>query len=276
MPRFFWVAVLTGRTRGSMREYRAERMLRAVARSLLLLAFLAPLPVEAIEYRLRVANVVESGYFQYAEVDGQQPDSPFALDRLRTALDRGEVPSGVLVSRQVLPANAARARSFEAVAVSPAGEVKEEGQWQEIRWEGKPGEKVVWVVQGQGTHLQEVTGVGLVAGASGRFRHYVPYGASLSPSPLRVIRFPLPLIEFWEGKSGLWQRWLARSVDLGGGIAAIVGENGNLVYADSVFLVIQQGSAAATYTVAVAWRDRKRTRTNQWEGAGGGADPTAR
>ena len=276
MPRFFWVAVLTGRTRGSMREYRLKRMLSAVARSLLLLAFLAPSPVEAIEYRLRVANVVESGYFHYAEVDGRQPDSPFALDRLRTALDRAEVPSGVLVSRKVLPANAATARSFEAVAVRPAGEVTQEGRWQEIRWEGKPGEKAVWVVQGQGTHLQEVTGVGLVAGTTGQFRHYVPYGASLSPVPLRATRFPLTLIEFWEGKSGLWQRWLARHVDLGEGVAVIVGENGNLVYADSVFLVIQQGSAAATYTVALAWRDRERTRTNQWEGALGGADPSAR
>ncbi len=242
---------------------------------ILLGLFLLPSSLEAVEYRLRVASVQEPAYFHFADRDGALPDSPFSLNRLKSALDRGEVPSGVFVSsRDLVPATAGTARSFDAVVVRPAGELREEGQWQEVRWEGKPGERVVWVVQGQGVHLQEVTGVGFMAGGNGQLRHYIPHGASLSAASTRATRFPLALIESWEGRPGLWQKWLARYVDLREGIAAVIGQNRNPVFADSVFLVIQQGSAPATYTTAIAWRNREPTRTNQWEGALGGADPS--
>ncbi len=252
-------------------------MLKRLVPFALLVLSLLPLPLEATEYRLRVASVQESAYFYFAETDGAHPDSPFSLNRLKSALNSGEVAPAVFVSsRDLVPATAGTARSFDAVVVRPAGELRQEGQWQEVRWEGKPGERAVWVVQGQGVHFQEVVGVGLTVAEARQFRHFIPQGASLAAAPLRATRFPETLIDFWDGRSGLWQRWLGRHVDLREGLAAVVGQNRNPVFADSVFLVIQLAPTPTTYDVVIAWRNRKPTRTNQWEGAGGGADPGVR
>lgn len=241
-----------------------------------LVCLILPSPTGAVEYRLRVANLQDAAYFHYAEKNGALRDSPFSLDRLRAALDRGEVPSAVFVaSRHLVSAQDGTARSFDAVAIRPSSEPRQEGQWQEVRWNGGPGERVVIVVEAPDVHLQEVTGVGLGAAGSGQFRHYVPYSASLLPERTRATRVGLALIDFWEGKSGLWQK-LARHMDLGEGIAALVAENRSMVFADWVFLVIDHPPAPTTYDVVIAWRDRERLRATQWEGAGGGADPGSR
>lgn len=232
----------------------------------------------AAEYRLRVANLDDTAYFHFAARDGHDSASPFVLRRLEPALEQSALPSGVFVtSRTLLPADAGTARSFAAVETRPLAPSPPTGQWQEFRWEGKPGERAVWVVRGEGVVRQGVVGIGLRA-ASGEFRHYIPFVPGPGPWKVRAARLGLEFVDFWYGRDGLWSRFLAPKLDLATGIAAVVAENPNLVYADSVFLVVEPPSAPMTYDVVIAWRQRGRGHFNPYyEGPGlGGSDVDVR
>jgi len=247
----------------------------------LLLAIVAPASVAtAAEYRLRVANLDDEAYFHFADRDGNDSASPFVLRRLEPALEQRTVPGGVFVpSRTLLPADPGRVRSFGAVEARPLPDQRRDtGQWQEIRWEGKPGERAVWVIQGDGVQVRQgVVGVGLRA-PRGEFRHYIPFTPVPGAWKVRAARLGLDFIDFWYGQDGLWQRFLGHRLDLATGIAAVVGENPNAVYPDSVFLVIDQPPAPATYDVVIAWRNRSRGQFNRYhEGPGsGGVDVDTR
>jgi len=226
-------------------------------------------PASATEYRLRVLNLDDSAYFHFADPDGNDSASPFALRRLEPVLAGGTLPGGILVmSRELMPVPAGTARSFAAVQARPLGQAPTEGPWQELRWEGKPGERSVWVVRGEGIAQQGAVGVGLRA-SSGEFRHYIPFVPSPGTWKVRAARLGLDLVDFWYGRDGLWERYLGGRLDLTAGVAAVVAENPNAVYADSVFLVIEQPPTATTYDVVIAWRQRGRGHFNPYyEGPG--------
>lgn len=245
---------------------------------LLTLALAAsPLAAGAVEYRLRVANLDDGAYFHFAENDRYDRDSPFRLPGLEPAIDRGSLPNGVFVaSRSLVAADVGTARSFEAVEVRSLPDSRPAGQWQEVRWEGTPGERSVWVVRGYGLSRQAVVGVGLTA-PTGEFRHYIPHGVGPGAARLRVGRIGLDFVEFWEGREGLWRRFLAPKLDLHRGIAAVVGENPNAVYPDAVFLIIDQPPAPTTYDIAIAWHNRSRGRSNPFlDGPGIGPSDDSR
>jgi hypothetical protein len=146
-----------------------------------------------------------------------------------------------------------------------------------VRWEGQPGQRTVWLVRGEGLDRPAVIGVGLPAGADGPFRHYQPYTVPADASPIRVARIGLGVIDWSDGRDDLWRRYLGRSLRVREGLAVVVGENQNLGFADSVFVVIEAGTAPTTYDVAIGWRHRGRGRHNPFtDGAWGGSDPTAR
>jgi len=200
------------------------------------------------------------------------------LRRLEPALEQSALPSGVFVtSRTLVPADRGRVRSFGAVEARPLSQAPSPGEWQEVRWEGKPGERVVWIIQGEGVVRQGVVGVGL-RGAGGEFRHYIPFTPGPRAWKVRAARLGLEFVDFWYGRDGLWTRVLGPRLDLATGIAAVVAENPNSVYADSVFLVIEQPPATTTYDVVIAWRHRGRGQFNPYyEGPGsGGVDTDVR
>ena len=224
--------------------------LRAAVGAVLLVVLASGSVATAAEYRLRVANLDENAYFHFAERDGHDSASPFVLRRLEPALEQSALPSGVFVtSRTLVPADRGRVRSFGAVEARPMPvQSSNMGQWEEIRWEGKPGERVVWIIQGEGVVRQGVVGVGL-RGPGGEFRHYIPFTPGPGAWKVRAARIGLEFVDFWYGRDGLWTRVLGPRLDLATGIAAVVAENPNSVYADSVFLVIEQPPATTTYDV---------------------------
>ena len=231
-----------------------------------LLAALLASPSEATpaEYRLRVANLDDGAYFHFAERDGHDLATPFVLRRLGPALEQSGLPSGVFVSsRVVVPVEAETARSFAAVEVRPLGPSPSTGQWLEVRWEGKPGERAVWAVRGEGVIRQAVVGVGLRA-PSGDLRHYVPFAPGPGDWKVRAARLGLEFVEFWEGHADLWRRFLGPKIDLAAGAAAVVAENPNAQYPDAVFVVIDQPPTPTTYDVVIAWHHRSRGRFNPY------------
>ena len=248
----------------------------AVASLVAIVAF--PSVATAAEYRLRVANVDDTSYFHFAERNGHDSETPFVLRGLGPALDQGALPGGVFVTRRtLLPAAGGTLRSFGAVEARPLSPSPGAGQWQEVRWDGKPGERAVWIVRGEGIIRAAVVGVGLRA-AGGDLRHYIPFTPGPGAWKVRVVRVGLEFVEFWEGRDGLWLRYLGPRLELAPGIAAVVGENPNSEYPDSVFLVVEQPPTPTTYDVVIAWRHRARGQFNPYyEGPGlGGSDTDAR
>jgi hypothetical protein len=119
--------------------------------ALLTLAQWMALPAEAVEYRLRVASLWENGLVSFLSpgevLDGA---SGPGLDKLEARLDAADFPRGALLyDRHLQLGGEDTARAFGAVAVR--GSVTLGGGatqvWDEVSWEGKPGEQSVWVVE---------------------------------------------------------------------------------------------------------------------------------
>jgi hypothetical protein len=156
------------------------------------------------------------------------------------------------------------AASFRAVKV--IAEIKPaEGsrRWDEVVWEGNPGERSVWVLAPSTTRTQEVMhvalqGVPLGGGEPAVLRYYLPYRVTGSPTPQSAATYPLHFLRFYEDRGAvLWDRYLSRSTALGQGIAAVVGENSNPSFADWVYIVVQHPPRPTTFKAVVGW-DRRR------------------
>jgi hypothetical protein len=222
-----------------------------------LLAILVPaLPARATEYRLQVANLWESALYPYAKTaelsDGA---SGPGLERLEASLDQGAMPHAVLLHDRTLRwSSEAVARAYGTVRVlaeiAPAGEGK---RWDEVRWEGKPGERSVWMVLPTGSgRPQQLYRVLLKGeGPMRQFMPYVPVGGSHSAA----VKYPLSLLWSYERRGLIWDRYVSRSLDLAEGLGAVVGENFNQAFPDQVYLIVQQGAEPTTYKAVLLWRD---------------------
>ena len=117
------------------------------------LVFAAPIRVQAVEYGLRVANLMNDGFAYFMRGSIGRGEGELALPQLDHALDSGEVSRGALLyDRDIYPAGEGVARSFGAVAVRPTAysSSEERGLWKSLRWEGQPGQRVVWVIRPAG------------------------------------------------------------------------------------------------------------------------------
>ena len=106
-------------------------------------------PAHAVEYRLEVANLWETALYPFAK-PGELRDgaSGPGLEQLEASLDQGSMPHAVLLQDRTLRwSSEAVARAYGTVRVlaeiKPAGEGR---RWDEVRWEGKPGERSVWIL----------------------------------------------------------------------------------------------------------------------------------
>src|SRR5947208_906816 len=107
-------------------------------------------PAQAVEYRLQVVSLFDTAYSAFLKV-GERRDgaSGPGLDRLEASVDRGDVPRGaVLFDRRVQPVRLSLAQAYGGARVVPAMKPGGDGStlWDEITWDGKPGERSVWLV----------------------------------------------------------------------------------------------------------------------------------
>jgi len=226
--------------------------------SCVLLVATWPAPGAAAEYRLRVASLYDSAFASFLEGRVGWGQGEASLELLEKALDAGSVPPGVLLSdREVRAAPEDVAASFGARAVG--GEAGTSGrnrqQWTEVRWEGRPGERVVWVIAATRFWAPEVRALAL-PGATGGLRYFLPYTVAITPRPAVAVSYPLAFLGGFDGRRRLWDRYLSRALDFRGGLAAVVGVNPNPELADHVLFVIDQPPASATFSIAVAWGGR--------------------
>src|SRR5258707_6857090 len=222
----------------------------------LLASFIAPTSAHAVEYRLEVANLGETPLYPCAKpAELRDGASGRGLERLEASLDQGAMPHAVFLRDRTLR------WSSEWVAHAPGAvrvlaEIKAAGdgqRWDEVRWEGKPGERSVWMVLPGGRGLpQQLYRVVLKGdGPARQFMPYVPVNGSRSAA----VKYPLAFLWFYEERGLIWDRYVSQSLDLGGGLGAVVGGNSNQTFPDQAYLIVQQGAQPTTYKAVLLWRD---------------------
>lgn len=247
----------------------------------------------AVEYRLHVASLYSESFAAFLK-RGEYADGAAGpgLDRLESSLDRAQVPPGALLyDRSVEPAGPPTARAYRAVSV-PAQVVRGAyavsgqtsftgppaaraeiargavtgGQWDEVRWEGKPGEQSLWVISPYTPRHQDLHRMALKG--AGPLRQFQPYVLRPNGARLTVASLPLNFLWGFEGSEALWDKYLSRSLDLQSGIAAVVGANHNPLFGDQVFLVVRHGAEPTTYKAVMVWRRRPGVDRGNLEGPG--------
>jgi hypothetical protein len=231
---------------------------------LALFVLLGPLAglCDAVEYRLRVANLYDKSFAAFIDGPIGLGDGELAMPRLEASLDESAVPFGALLGDRPLqwvgpPAVAA----FGAVAPGPptappaSVEASGSGQWYEVAWSGAPGERTVWAVLADRMSYPQITQVALKG--TGPLRYYLPYSVGIMPASYVAGRYPLGWLQREQERGTLWSRSLAKATRFPDGIAAVVGLNQNPQWADWIYFLVQHPAEPTTFKAVVAWERRR-------------------
>lgn len=236
-----------------------QTRLAVVALAALLGLVTPPAPASAVEYRLKVVSIWEGTFASFLRT-GEWDDAASGpgLDRLEASLDRGEVgTSNLIYDRHLQPASQRTARAYGGVAID--AKVLRGGEagvaWDEVRWEGKPGEQSVWVVRPSSRLPQAL--VYLALRGIGPIRQFQPYRVP-SGTKVAVVQIPIRYLDFGERRATLWEKDLASRLDLSRGIGVVVGFNDDTSFPDQATLVVSQGAEPTTYKAVLVWRLRAR------------------
>ncbi len=94
----------------------------------------------------------------------------------------------------------------------------------------------------------------MVLRGPGPVRHFTPYAPSNGRKVI-AVRYPLEFLWFYEERGGLWDRYLAQSLDLSQGVGIVAGSNSNPTFPDQVSIVVNQAEQPTTYKVVLVWRE---------------------
>jgi hypothetical protein len=223
----------------------------------------------AVEYRLRVVSIPDTAYtslLQRGEL-GDGASGP-GLDRLEAVLDRGAFPKGpVLFDRRVQPVRESLGRAYGGARVVP--EVIWGGAdgvvWDEMIWEGKPGEHSVWVISPSiVNYFQEVYNVALRG--SGPLRNYQPFALPMDGSRVTALSMPLNFLWVQEERGTAWEKYISRGLDLSQGIGLVIGANFNWQFPDVAYIIARHAEQPTTYKAVVVWRQRVLGRKGPGQG----------
>ncbi len=223
----------------------------------------------AVEYRLRVVSVFEDAFsacLSWREfADGA---SGPGLDRLEQMLDVGQFPAGaILYDRPLQVPDAWTAEAFGALPVR--AEVvwpsRRDVLWNEVRWDGKPGDLALWVIGSTSLHAQEL--VRAAVKGAGPMRQYLAY-ATPGGDRLVVVKYPQLLLAASDGRPTR-KVHLARTLNLDYGIGVVVGSEDNLLFADRAYVVTRQGEVPTTFKAVLVWRRRLPADLGNRESPGG-------
>lgn len=215
------------------------------------------IPVRAVEYRLEVVNLWETALYAYATTaELRDGASGPGLERLEASLDEARMSPGVVLGDRTLRwASESVARAYGTTRV--LAEIRAGGDahpvWDEVRWEGKPGERSVWVVAASGRGRPERLYRTVLKG-EGPARQFMPY-IPTKGNRSAAVKYPLNFLWTYEERGTIWARYVAGSIDLREGLGAVVGENYNQSLPDQVYLIVEQGPQPTTYKAVLLWRE---------------------
>lgn len=216
-------------------------------------------PVHAVEYRLLVASVFDTSLTSFVAANElTYGASGPGLERLETAISTGGIEWGDMPAGRPLsgvPDSIARAWSGVGVHADILRGGVDAGRWDEVRWEGKPGERSIWLIKVTGNNRPQSVQRVTLESAGRPVRLYPPYVFTGGSGRLAVMQMPQPLIAFSETKGNVWDKWVGKGLDLGQGIGAVVALSSNALDADLVYLVVQQGDQPTSYRAVISWAD---------------------
>jgi hypothetical protein len=225
---------------------------------------------EAIEYRLRTVSIYEQGLYAFTSSRELHDDATGpGLERLQASLESGQFPTGsLLYDRPLQLVVDGRVQSFAAVPAR--AEISRAGiggqVWEEARWEGKPGERTVWIISAGNTRVQELQR--LVLKGTGPLRQFQPRIGPLDGKKLLAVSMPLNFVWAEQERGVLWTKWLSKSLKLHEGLAALVGVNDDPLITDVVYLIVEQADKPTMYEAVLAWRRRTHTDRGNIEAPG--------
>lgn len=227
-------------------------------------------PAAAVEYRLHVVNVRDEALTSFMK-PGEATDGATGpgLERLVASLDGGDFPKAVLLyDRHLQTANESNARAYGGVPVR--ADVKQGGEkkqlWDEVRWDGTPGERSVWVVTPSARRPGELYRTALKG--TGPIRHYLAFTIASGDKKYPVAKFPLNFLFAHDEDADFWTRRLAPVLDLAGGIGVIVATNDGVLKADEVYLIVDHTAAPTVFKAVLGWRERGSEREREAPGDG--------
>lgn len=229
----------------------------AVAAVCLLAVASLETPVEAVEYRLKVANIFDQALMAFLSPGDLDDDATGpGFERLAARLDEGTGDRGMNVTHRPLnavPDSIARAWGGVAIRaqIARGGVVS---YWDEVRWDGRPGERSVWIVKPTG-RLSPQTVRHVVLKGTAPLTLYQPYTVECGKTRVPVMQLGIPLMAFQESRGDVWDKYVAKNLNLGHGIGAVVGVNNNAVFPSLVYLIVEQGPTPTTFEVVITWGD---------------------
>jgi hypothetical protein len=214
-------------------------------------------PAGAVEYRLKVANIFDQAMMSFlsrGELDDGASGPGF--QRLAAKLDQGSGDRGMNVTHRPLysvPDSIARAWGGVAIQaqIARGGVVS---YWDEVRWDGRPGERSIWIVKPNGRESPQAVSHVVLKGTP-PLTLYQPYTAACGTSRVPVMQLDIPLIAFQESRGDVWDKYVAKNLDMRHGIGAVVGVNNNAVMANLVYIIVEQGPTPTTFEVVITWSD---------------------
>ena len=230
----------------------------------------------AVEYRLRVASVLEPAFVHFARTAPGDHREAAELGALMAALDTGRLAEAVVLGdREPVAATADEARAFEAVRP----EVRLAGgpgaaRWTELVWQGQPGERSVFRLFFVGRQAPELKRIALQGHGPIRHLEADPVGARSRPS--KAIGVPLGVIESGATRGDVWRRWIGPRLDTAEGVAVVRGLSDSATFPDQAFITVVHGAAPGRYTVVLSWGGRGGSSVGDPQGGGvGPADAAA-
>jgi hypothetical protein len=222
----------------------------------LLMVLATAAPASAVEYRLQVVSLFTTAFTSFLR-PGELKDgaSGPGLDRLEASLDGGRMPTGaILFDRRVQPVRESLSRAYGGSRVIPEMKPGGEGAavWDEIVWDGKPGERSVWVVPPTIRNVQELYDSALKG--TGPLRHFQAYGFPTNGTRVTALSLPLNFLWFYGERGTVWDKYLSRGLDLKDGIGLVVGVNTDTLFPDQVYLILRHAEQPTTYKAVLAWR----------------------
>jgi hypothetical protein len=212
-------------------------------------------PALAVEYRLKVASVFEDSLTSFL-ARGELADGATGpgLERLITFLNEGSGHRGMIVTQRPLasvPDNIARAWGGVSVT-APIARGGVVSYWDEVRWDGKPGERSIWIVRSSGRMRPQTVRRVVLAGTTPPTISQ-PFSADCGKIRVPALQIPIPLMAFQEGRGNIWDMYVAKSLDLSHGVGVVVGTNSNAILPDLVYIIVQQGPEPTTFGVVLSW-----------------------
>jgi hypothetical protein len=233
------------------------RALAVVAMGLVA-ALAASSPAFAVEYRLKVASIYDQALTSFLR-GGELGDGATGpgFQRLEAALDQGTIGRGVIITHRPLnsvPDSIARAWGGIAIQ-APLARGGVVSFWDEVRWDGRPGQRSIWIVKPDGREKPQAVKHVVLKGRT-PLTLYRPYAVSCGTTRVPVMDMPIPLMGFQESRGDVWDKYVAKSLDMTHGVGAVVGVNNQSSLADLVYIIVEQGPTPTTFEVVLTWHDR--------------------